>query len=722
MTALEKSREVVENSAKLPTFEEYVAHHGELMNVEEFRKKLKMTRALLFELIESGHIPRSNMVIVNEDVLPKKNAANAKVYFHKNWAENFKREDIGHTLKEIADTLGISYRWLREVSSNKPELFEEGRISHFFWDMEWFKRNIQFIHEKTWAERGNFRKGELFDMLTDDQQKWINSYLIRREKGEGILVGRKIEWSKKPVKPQKALEDWKSKLALIFYRIICGRAGIKDYHVTERLGKLRDLTDEELQKFNEEKEYFKIIDFSPADINYIKKGYKTTSFGQLNSAVLTPFLYFVLSELKEEWVELRQKAKSGRYHVTVEEVEKARENFEDFEIAVETALSKAARRNDSVDSDEEISVFLTHEEILKAKEIVRNADWHDPMKKTLIFMFGALVGIRPDEFAHLKIQDFDLDKNTHLLKRYRFDEEINDLVELSEDDPHYLSGYGRLWIEYNKGGYSMSHSELGTLIVPRLVTLINLYLKSILYKNNPSDIGKGYLIRPKNELPNQPYTSAGISRWLSVFSREHFLFLSDEPIDRKRPDKTPRNSFKYYDLRHTVYNLLIKTPVPELEPTVKERAAQIHVRHDIRKKQGNTGRAHYTSDISLKDYYTAIDRVLNFPWELGQNKEGQFYDWMRMRGLLSFTEEETAEITLQETPKAEEKELNAAQTAEVNALETQLQEHESLAAKLSKGPSGKYKEVNSWVKKTVELDKEIKAIKQKINLLKQGDD
>lgn len=713
---------LVKEKKKIPTFEEYTKKHGELINVEQFREILGMSRELFLEVVEKGVFPKNKIAVAHVDVQPKKRGWAAKYYFNKEWAENFKREDIGLQLKEIAKELNIKYRWLIDISSKKPELIEEGKITSQLWNLQWFKDNIQKVHEESYSNKGQFRKSEFYDMLTEEQQQWIEGYLNRRKSGEGVLVGRKIEWGTKPAKPEKAIKEWRKKLSLMFYKIICGRAGIQNYHELERMGKLRDLTDQEREMFDNEKNYFIITDFMPADVERIKIGYKDTTFSAMVESVLTPFLYYVLSKLKENWIELKQTSKKDQSKVTKDDIDEAKELYEDFDISVEMSLSKTpARRIDTAENDEEIKIHLSHEEILLAKNIIRQHSFNEPLKRLLIFMFGCLVGIRPEEFAHLKIENFILDSNTNLLKRFKFDEEKEDFVELPPGHPDYLKGYGRLWIDYNKGGYSKSHKDYGTLIVPRLTTLINSYLESVLYVKHPKSKGKGYLIRPKAALPYKHYTGQGIGRWLSTFSHQYFDFLSDEPVHHTQPDKTPRNSFKYYDVRHTVYNLIDKTNVAEIDDKTKDRAAQIHARHDVRKKQGNTGWTNYTSDISLKNYYLVIDKVLNFPWDLGENQNGEFYDWAHSNGIIVKTIENDKNVAeILEVQETERSQLGEEKSKELNELLKKLAENEEEAAKLANGPSGQYKDVNKWVAKTVELDKEIKNIKKKIKLIKAG--
>jgi hypothetical protein len=705
---------------KIPSYEEYVEKHGDLINVEDFRSKLNMTREFLIELIEKGIIPEEKVARVGVDIMPKKGASTAGHYFHKNWAENFKREDVGYTLKEISKLLGINYGWLRDVSSNKQELIADARISRYFWNIDWFKENLSDLYEKTYSQRGQVRKSEFYDLLSEEQQQWIEGYLKRRVDGEGIRVGRKLEWSKKPAKPEKTIEQWRKDLSKIFYKIICGRAGIEKYYELERAGKYKDLTEVEKELFEKEKEYFLVTDFRPGDIAKIKIGYKDTTFAALVESVLTPFLYYVLNKLKEDWVELKQEFKSRRADISKDDVDNAKEIYEDFEISLETSLSKTPpKRIETAEEDERLSVFLNHEQILLAKNVLRDADFHAPMKRTIVFMFGSLVGIRPDEFAHLKIENFKLDPETKLLKRYKFDFEIEDFVELKPDHPEYHNGYGRCWIVYNKGGYSKSHPILGTLIVPRLANYINLYLENVLYKKNPSSRGYGFLIRPRVQLPIRPYSAQGIARWLSGFSTEEFSFLSDEPVDQAFPDKTPRRSFKYYDSRHTVYNLIIKTNVSELDDKIKERAAQIHARHDVKMKQGNTGRTNYTEEISIKDYYTAIDKTINFPWDLGDNQDGEFYNWADNVGLRFRKTEVIDEPLILEEPLIEA-EMTEEEQKELKELQKELIKNENLANKLANGPSGDYKDTDKWVGKTVELDKKIKQIKKKIQTLTLG--
>ncbi|MBB3868683.1 hypothetical protein DER53_03525 [Parageobacillus toebii NBRC 107807] len=690
----------------IPTFEEFEKKHGKLINVEDFRKHLNMSRELVMDLIEKG-VFGPNVVKVGTDVQPKKGAPTAKYYFLEEWAKQLKREEIGYTLKEIAKKLHVPYAWLRNLSTKG--YLNEGRISRYFWNMEWFEENLTRLHETSYRKKGKHRQSMYYDLLNDEQQKWIEDYLNRRKSGQGIRIGHKLQWAYVPAKVERTIKSWRKTLSIVFYKIICGRCGIKNYYVLERSGKYRDLNEEEMERFNPD--VFKVVDFSPSDIDWIRMGYKDTTFTKLFEKHLKPFLYFVLNKLKEEWIEKKQRSLGKKLSKEEkEELERAKEFYETFEMGIELAISKVPIRTSSYSEEQLPPIFLTHEQVLMAKDVIRNdPSLNDPLKKTVLFMIGCLIGIRPDELAHLRIDNFVLDPETKLLKRFKFDDQIGDLVEIKKSDPHYEKGWGRLFITYNKGGYSPSHPKFGTLVVPRLVTLINLYLKTVLYVENPNAKGEGYLLRPKAELPFEPYTSRGMVQWLSPYAEQKFLFLPEEE----------RKHFKYYDVRHTVYNLLIKANIEGIDFVTKERAAQIHARHDIKKKAGNTGRRSYTKDISMLEYYTVIDSVLNFPWDLGDHQDGAFYTWAEEKGFIKRSRKRDMKEEVTKTEEDISASLPKDIQQELEHLEKELAEKERLADQLAKGPRGEYKDIDKWTEKTVQLDKEIKQIKQQIQSLKR---
>lgn len=693
----------------LPTFEEYERMYGKLMNFDQTRKKLGIDKSVLKELILAGLVPK-HYVQVNVDIQPKIGAPTAIYYFSEEWVQTQGRKSIGWTLKEIAEELGLNYRWLIDVSGKG--YLNQGRIGRYLWNINWFKNNIAEVKEKSYSAKGQHSTSSFFEILTDEQKKWINSYLSLRASGKGIRIGNKVEWKKKPAKVEKTISKWRNDLSVLFYKIICGRCGIENYEVMERPGRYRALSAEEVEIFNPK--IFKVTDFSPKDIDFVGTGYKPTTFSLISESILKPFLYYVVAQLKMNWIEMKQSFGGLRTGLTDEQKEildDTKDFYETLETSIEMSFAQVPDRQEALkeidDDNKRPAVYLTREQINCARSSLRkNINFHEPLKRSLVFIFGCLVMIRPEELAMLKITNFELDDETKLLKRYRFDpdkkfanDKYGDLVEMKPDDPDYEDGWARLFITYSKGNYSPSHEKLGTLIVPRLASYVNMYL-SLVYKENPKEIGNGYFIRPENMLPARSYNGRSIAQWLSRYSSNHFTFLSEE--DRK--------VFKYYDVRHTGYNLLIKGKVPGMDFEIKERAAQIHARHDIFMKSGNSGRRNYTDEISMRDYFTVIDEVLNFPWQ--QNKLKQ---WMIEKGY-----EDLPGNKIFPEKNSLLRKLTKTELRTLSKLESEKKEKERLANKLANGPSGKYRNVDDWTQKTMELDLEIKTLEIQINNFKQG--
>lgn len=112
-------------------------------------------------------------------------------------------------------------------------------------------------------------------------------------------------------------------------------------------------------------------------------------------------------------------------------------------------------------------VFLYPLQIIDMFEaVLSHSTLKNPLRCAVQLMIGFFAGVRVDEMRLLRIEHFEIGKNTGLL--------------LQDDD-----GYGKLHIlaEISKGGYSPSPAY-GTLIVPRLRVLINTYLSTI-YESYP---------------------------------------------------------------------------------------------------------------------------------------------------------------------------------------------------------------------------------------------
>jgi integrase len=508
-----------------------------------------------------------------------------------------KNETEWSSLKAFADEMGYNYQTLVKYSTQG--LLQSARISETLWDKKILQKLIPKIASDKRLNMVGHGKKDYFGMLNQQQQDLINGYIEHKTNGTGtIYVSGHIHYSKK-FSNQKVAEKNRQEIAYCFYRIICHKSGIDNYWEMNESNfrNLRSLTPEELVRFNPD--LFNPLDFCSEDMVALQKGWKEGT--KLTHKWATkPFFYWLLME-EELRVKKLLKAKSP--------------------LAVEEQMQLEIRKNDIFDAfiiytpvgkqslqiaeeDKNISIFLKRDQIIRLYRTVRFKGvlngLRDPIKYATMLMMGFLTGVRPGEMIKLQLKDFWIDQSTFLLK--------------TDED-----GYGILNIpsDKSKGGYSPSHPVLKTLLPPRLVELLNAYINEFLLERVPHYYGEETYLFCANHQINLPYKKQnGIGRWIPKIKKS-IDFLTPEE------QKVFEEHFNYYDTRHTVYNLIVKYTTLSNRDLDKwqDRAAQIHCRHDISKKNGNMGWKHYSEDIDLETYKYIIDSALNFPWDLEELKE-----------------------------------------------------------------------------------------------------
>lgn len=222
-------------------------------------------------------------------------------------------------------------------------------------------------------------------------------------------------------------------------------------------------------------------------------------------------------------------------------------------------------------------------------------------KKNTRLRYAIYIGIigfcalRKIEATCLQVGDFNLDENGLLA-------DLND-------------GYGRLQLPSfkSKGCYSPSHKDYGTLVVPRLRSLINLYLQSEHMKgyNESTFLFRSSPVSEHDTLFDN-VTSKNFSdgKWLKKVSSIGTSIM-DQIYTRARPflDKY-KGPISSHDLRRSA-NQFILDATANVPAMRQIRVAGVHLRHS----KGDSKQRAYINEPENEDYVKCIHAALNFPWE-----------------------------------------------------------------------------------------------------------
>ncbi|USK30838.1 hypothetical protein LIT32_12370 [Bacillus sp. CMF21] len=487
-------------------------------------------------------------------------------------------------LRQVANLIDEPWANLQNYAKKgylKPSKVECDR---HLWKVEDVVQQLPSIKAAAW-ERVIAYKGDEkmipWNRLSDEQKLSIENYLDDRKKSKPIIWEDRKHYHKGFIKPEKEAEKQRQTLAQFFVKVIDGRS--------IRRG-LFDNTQLDME----------LYDISKEDIRHFEKGYQPTTLFK-KKQVIIPFLYWLLMQVEEQYPLHRiNQNQSEKYLLSRSKLLSAINQFSSVEPIVESRGK----------------VYLTRKEILMIYRAILTEfpkfGTKEHLKYATMWMCGAFAGIRPEEISELRIKHFILDDNG-LLKA------VNG------------KGYGilKLPASASKGMYSPSHPKLGTLIVPTLRIQINCYLKELYKIQVP---GEGYLFRPFH-LKKHVETKQGAAptfKWVRVY-KHLFDFLTSNQI----------NDFQFKNSRHSMNNLFDKTGLHSDLETVKDRAAQVHMRHNIKMKSGSVRETSYTDEISPIHYFKVIDEVLNFPWDIGALEE-----WENQKGYNTVSSFDTEDASL----------------------------------------------------------------------------
>ncbi|MEK3983486.1 hypothetical protein MHB77_08825 [Paenibacillus sp. FSL K6-3166] len=526
------------------------------------------------------------------------------------------------------------------ISYIDPDTLSKIRLSTRKWDKEWFFRNIDRL-EQTKFEKSSVRNNThkvstdyFFEHLDKKLQNDIRNFRKYRLKNHGISFDG-VDYVKSKINKKSTADFQIARLMRNLYKMKCYRAGINP-NDAEYKAKLETAMangdplptshDAHFQRLNlseaqlMKETIFDVRTLDEADKANLFIGLSETT--QLNVIqILRPFLYYQLMLEEEAYFTALEDSMSEGGDTSFDS-EKEWKRIKLMKKRFERFLKQNVNQR-PVATQPRRKVFATRKQLVDVFVKVSNLSATPlvNLQRACQILMGFLTGIRPIELVDIEIDkhlDVESDPN-HVdfgyLRKYKIKVSGDDAkyVRTTLDDPQ---GWGRMWItnEIAKGGYSPS-PDYGTLIVPRLIDFINLYLRK-LYEKAPSTKGKGYLFRSSSYImnPMARYSSPKtLTSWIFKVRNQFEGILSNEEA----------GNFSYYETRHTVNNTIVNRtiyPDPQINEW-KRRVAEVHCRHSMEdrdphaKSQVNV--EYYQEKTPLKYYYLVLKHALDFPF----NKE-----------------------------------------------------------------------------------------------------
>jgi hypothetical protein len=575
------------------TWEQAERIHGPLLHMREAAGYIHLGAKTVHELIEQDKL-KGFYLQAGRDI--QKSHRRMRYVFLKTKLDEF--NDRYKNVTVIADELHMPASTLRLYVEN-GYLESVPRVGRFFDRYVVKEKVLQFRQQANKSreqKRASGHGGSKFHFLSEELQELINAYISHRKRKLPIKYhGQRF---RSGFSNDDRAEAVKNELSRVFYRIICGRCNITNF--SERDPNLkrdyRILSPDEAEMYNPE--IFRLYDFNYNDLEFVQQRLSPISFFQ-KCEMIRPFLFWFLKqeELKPE----------HNMYTSPE----GYQGFKGIEHRILMAIDEMPTEQPAPEQPRENKVFLSRKWVVEIYAEILKSRSQNTLKYATEFMVGCFLGLRPPmEWSRLRIEYFMLDKDGFL----RVDQ----------------NGWGVLKFpgSESKGGYGPSHSTLGTLVVPRLVKLINRYLGQ-LYGQYPEGRGKGFMFRPAAYLLEQRYKSRSMVNWIYQYVRE-FDYL-DEEIGQIIP----------YDTRHTL-NELIDTAIlsdRKLDRHQK-RAAEVQMRQNIdlergNRRYGNVGDVHYRKEISKDTFFQVIDGALNFPWDLDELRIWEEEKGYREREIIS---------------------------------------------------------------------------------------
>jgi integrase len=572
------SREKIENKV------------GNLVSLDEAANLIGMSKKNIIHLLANDKDNRfSNLCfVVGRNIISENSTKTALVVFNE--IEKFKKRY--KTIDEISQENGFPFFSLQNYV--EYGWMNEARIAKGWWDSNWIKDNYDKLKKRAMENHSRSFSVDYMAVLNEPQRQLILSYIKHRTNKPILFGGITIA----PFKSIDSPEEYISRCSRMFYVFICNRSGIKNWAETEGSFRYRELTPEEREQFIPD--LFDFDKLTSKDIAaYVDNKSGVTSFN--HRAYIRGLFYYTMM-LKDEDLD-EEEDEAG-----FENVEE-RKNLAYKVWRFEKALNRHMNRINSQPKTERVSLFLNRSQIVQMITNVYNSNLQDPLKCTAMLALAFLSCIRPVEMQRLEIdKHFDIDKKTGLLK----------LHQVKSFDGKTEYSFGRMTITKEISKMQLSPSgRFGTLLMPKVVQYLNLYLES-LYKKYPQTRGKGFLFRTNQfeEFADRGYASARtLVRWMTQHKNLFDGILSDEEIEH----------FSSYDTRHTGNNLIAKKTY--LNNTIlndfKQDAAEYHSRHTggggVNKTKYQQGFKKRNSTVDSEEMLAEIlNAALNFPFDLAE--------------------------------------------------------------------------------------------------------
>jgi len=454
---------------------------------------------------------------------------------------------IKNLLKVHCDTL---YRLEREGLIQHPKGYENTNL----YDPEHIEQvlmNIRANRHKKIIERAQ-EQDSSYKLLPDSLQTVIDEYIDYRRTFQMQAFGHTF----KPI-----TENTKAhvELSRILYIICCGRCGASfdiNYKGTDRLPD----------------DVFTIWDIDKKDVALLKMktGWKQSTV-QTKFYALKPFLIYLMKE-------------AAKSQFKGKKLDNIREKLQDLIEAL--PIAEVERET----SFTEHRLVLSREQVIRVYQMIYRItpNRFNALKYASMWMIGTFAGLRPEEMIKLRLAHFIRNKDGFLWT----DEEGFGLLNLPR--------------KYSKQQKFPTYTKYGTVLVPRLVKQIDLYLTELYRYHNPNE--DGWLIRPVLKLPE--------TRYYAVPQKFIGKIRDAKPdfIDELRLDQ-----FVLKTSRRSMNNLIVESHLKEarLRGDKQKWTGQVQMRHHI---TASTSDLFYRDALPVEDFRRIINDTLNYPWNLDELK------------------------------------------------------------------------------------------------------
>ncbi|RDI44062.1 site-specific integrase [Falsibacillus pallidus] len=563
------------------SFEKLQEKYGELTTIDKALRELGVfSVGELSEVLMNKSPYKNSFFKVGKDIAPPLKGTNGGV---KNYV-------IFNQLKKHVEEIKQNYASISEIEKETGFVLKyysangtlnPARLTNSLWNKQWIINNYNDFRDKS---MGN-KKTPYYDFLTKQQQNLIDEYLNHRS--EYDISYRRTEFVNQFI-TESAAEVHRKSLTRFFFKMICARCGI-NISYDERNRKIIEPTQEEMEKFDPE-----VLDLK----NIISQDIKVISHGLMPSTrsdVRNHIRAFIIFLLYKKRLELEEK----EFETSVDDYKGWRQ-LEKWEDHIFNAINTYLPPNGTKKIvNTQTSLFLKRNQMIGIYKTLmenKNGIFPKPLKFAAMIMISFFGVIRPNELRQMRIEKhLDIDKSTGLMK----------LKEIEG------AKFGAIWITKDISKKQLSPSpDYGTLIPEKAVKLINRYLLW-LYKKTPQSIGQGFLFRPDEYKPDEPYSvSNTLYGWLRKYKGCFADYLSPHEIKH----------FSSYDMRHTGNNIIVKETIIHDDPVLndqKQMVAMWHCRH----KPVTINEKHYTAKTELEIYAGVLKHAYDFPWGLDELEE-----------------------------------------------------------------------------------------------------